>query len=124
GTALPGESVSFQRDTKNQYGWWAIRAVNLGNEIIGLLPREQSTVFAKLVDANQIRMQGLVVGAKGNYELPVAIEVFKCGGMTGTELKADLQESGIILSEERASYTIPAKRKNNREEQNKKKRRR
>ncbi|KAG2423298.1 hypothetical protein HXX76_015447 [Chlamydomonas incerta] len=76
GEANLDEMVLLIREPQNPYDRWAIRVDNIRGDKIGHISREQAAVLSPLIDAGQLRIEGLVQGAKGVYNMPIDIAAF------------------------------------------------
>ncbi|GFR51517.1 hypothetical protein Agub_g13933, partial [Astrephomene gubernaculifera] len=105
GEANLNEMVLLVREPNNPYDRWAIRVDNVRGEKIGHISREQAAVISPLIDKGQLRIEGVVQGAKGAYSMPIDL-VFLCpppgaggaaGGVDPDSLRRRLRAGGIAL---------------------------
>eukprot|EP00198_Chlamydomonas_reinhardtii_P009660 XP_001698997.1 SWI/SNF2 superfamily protein [Chlamydomonas reinhardtii] len=68
--------VLLIREPNNTYDRWAIRVDNIRGDKIGHISREQAAVLSPLIDAGQLRIEGVVQGAKGQYNMPIDLLAF------------------------------------------------
>lgn len=54
------ENVILEREPTNSYDRNAIKVLNIRNEQVGHIPREQAAVLAPLMDNHTIRVEGTV----------------------------------------------------------------
>jgi hypothetical protein len=71
-----GENVMLFRQPNNQYDRNAIQVKNLQNVQVGHVPRETAAALAPLMDRGIVRVEGIVTGRKGAYNLPIQICVY------------------------------------------------
>ncbi|PNW72987.1 hypothetical protein CHLRE_14g614400v5 [Chlamydomonas reinhardtii] len=76
GEANTDEMVLLIREPNNTYDRWAIRVDNIRGDKIGHISREQAAVLSPLIDAGQLRIEGVVQGAKGQYNMPIDLLAF------------------------------------------------
>ncbi|KXZ51801.1 hypothetical protein GPECTOR_11g243 [Gonium pectorale] len=94
--AMLGMMVLLIREPNNPYDKWAIRVDNIRGEKIGHISREQAAVLAPLIDRGKLRIEGLVAGAKGVYQMPIDLFCF-CQPQDESDVVAKLQRGGIAL---------------------------
>lgn len=76
GIATVGEQVLIKREPTNQYDHNAIRVENVSGAQIGHFPRWLATCFAPLIDDGSVKLEGVINGKKGAYEMPLLVAIF------------------------------------------------
>ncbi|KNC99573.1 uncharacterized protein SPPG_04962 [Spizellomyces punctatus DAOM BR117] len=72
-----GESVILEREPLNPYDRNAIKVLNMRNDQVGHIPREQAAVLAPFMDAGTIRVEGTVpYGGDNVYRISLDLEVY------------------------------------------------
>ncbi|GLC34103.1 hypothetical protein PLESTB_000837700 [Pleodorina starrii] len=99
GEANKNEMVLLIREPNNPYDRWAIRVDNVRGEKIGHISREQAAAMSPLIDKGQLRIEGLVQGAKGAYTMPIDLLCFSPPGPAEQEAMVKrLRNGGIVLT--------------------------
>ncbi|EFJ52656.1 hypothetical protein VOLCADRAFT_115608 [Volvox carteri f. nagariensis] len=96
GEANKDEMVLLVREPNNPYDRWAIRVDNVRGEKIGHISREQAAVMSPLIDRGQLRIEGLVQGAKGAFTMPIDLFCFTSPA-DGEAVAKRLRGGGILL---------------------------
>ena len=100
----PGEKVSLKREPDNAYDANAIRVENSCSECVGYLSRAEAALFAPLIDADKVRVEGDVPSASAEtrgtdfegHRCPVIVSVFlrEEGGDDIPEPEEEMDDDG------------------------------
>eukprot|EP00798_Chlamydomonas_sp_ICE-L_P010643 gene10643-12322_t len=76
GVVSTREMVMLVREPNNPYDSCAIRVDNVERTKVGHLARDQVMCLAPLCDAGKLQLEGLAVGEKGAFQLPIDLYFF------------------------------------------------
>lgn len=71
-----GEYVKVKREPRNPYDRNAMRIDNVMNDQIGHMGRNVAAKLASLMDSQQLLIEGAITGAKGAFDVPIALKMF------------------------------------------------
>ncbi|KAK3318252.1 helicase-like protein [Apodospora peruviana] len=89
GVATPGEVVICKREPFNQYDKNAIRVDNVFGIQIGHIPRTVAAKLAPYLDTDDISIEAVITGEKGQWDCPARINVY---GTSAPNARAHLEE--------------------------------
>ncbi|KAI0160917.1 SNF2 family N-terminal domain-containing protein [Hypoxylon sp. FL1284] len=97
GLVNPGEKVLIYREPSNRFDKNAIRVDNVMREQIGHLPRTLAEKLAPYMDANQLVVEGVLTGHKGEYDCPLRLSYYgPSDTSTRLELEARLKGDRLV----------------------------
>ncbi|KAJ3200332.1 hypothetical protein HDU67_002141, partial [Dinochytrium kinnereticum] len=70
------EHVIMRREPANRYDRNAIQVLNTNEIQVGHIPRETAATLAPLMDQGKLRLDGVVRGGKGAYNLPIYLYLY------------------------------------------------
>ncbi|KAH7132502.1 SNF2 family N-terminal domain-containing protein [Dendryphion nanum] len=76
GYADVGEKLIVQREPHNQYDKNAIRALNLGGDQIGHIPRTVAQKLAPYMDDRSLVIEGHIVGEHNSFDCPIQLQLY------------------------------------------------
>lgn len=89
GIATPHELVAIRREPNNQYDRNAIRIDNVIGQQIGHLPRKFVEKLAPYIDEDEIVLEGVLDGEKGQWDCPIKLYIY---GPSNPTLRSRLEE--------------------------------
>ena len=100
GRSGTGEYTKVRREPSNPYDSNAIRIDNVMNHQIGHIGRNVAAKLARLMDTQQLLVEGAITGAKGAFDVPIALKMF---GTTqpgpAAALKQQMQGLGLPVTD-------------------------
>ncbi|KAJ3328022.1 hypothetical protein HDU76_010727 [Blyttiomyces sp. JEL0837] len=101
------ENVMIERDPHNPYDRNAIKVSNLGRQQVGHIPRATALVLAPLIDGNRLRVEGVVTGPRGQYDLPLMLCFYTTVANRALVL-AHFERHGFDMAGQRPVVPAPA----------------